>query len=384
MPNPLSCMTPALNLLSEELKILPATGQAVEDLQRPDQEEIDDALLMKGNEEVNAFAETPEPSTESLYRSTAPLFRDQNHFFQFFIDGCIRTYYLGTAVEGKRSFPIELAQIGAGIIQRQDDGQVKNFKVNNKVLLLVPCGADGLSDTVWEKLKALSSPDGFFEPVDISKSDILSAQDRGKDPRNVAGGKARFEMHKMEIQLISEIYKIPSQASWTVLDGGLRIGDRASFFDKNGNAYPVIGVAKSFSKTPEFHFGIGKKPKRIDITTLLAGLPFAHRTVAFSMENGEIAFWYVRLREQRELDYPLMGVVKVEIWLKHKNPISSEQADLISRCVVGERNVTPYGADRRWHCHLYPIYIAEQAIKNKFFSQDVLLGSIKWPKKDFI
>jgi hypothetical protein len=381
MPNSLGYIAPALNLLGQELKILPATGQAIEDLQHPDQEEIDDALLMKGKEEITAFAETPDPSPGELYRPTPPLFREQNHFFQFFIDGCIRTYYLGTAVEGKRSFPIELAQIGATIIRRLDDGQVKIFKrgeeifCKNKILLLVPCGGGGLSDSIWAKLKSLKSPDGFFEPIDINEAKVIKTEERGKDPRNVAGGVARFRMHELEIELIHEIYKDKKQSAWTILDGGLRIGDVPK-------DYPLIGVAKSFSKTPEFYLTRGRK-KSIDITTLLAGLPFAHRTVAFNMENGEIAFWYVRLREQRELDYPLMGVVKVEVWLKDKAPISSERADLISRALVGERNVTPYGADRRWHCHLYPIYIAERAIKSRFFSQDVLLGCINWPKRDF-
>ena len=40
MANPLTQITPILDLLGRELKILPATGGAVEDLQRPDQEEI--------------------------------------------------------------------------------------------------------------------------------------------------------------------------------------------------------------------------------------------------------------------------------------------------------------------------------------------------------
>jgi adenosylmethionine-8-amino-7-oxononanoate aminotransferase len=43
MPNPLSSIIPILDLLGKELKILPATGGAVEDLQHPDQEEIEDA-----------------------------------------------------------------------------------------------------------------------------------------------------------------------------------------------------------------------------------------------------------------------------------------------------------------------------------------------------
>ena len=47
MANPLSSITPILDVLGKELKILPATGGAVEDLQHPDQDEIEDALINK-------------------------------------------------------------------------------------------------------------------------------------------------------------------------------------------------------------------------------------------------------------------------------------------------------------------------------------------------
>jgi hypothetical protein len=117
-----------------------------------------------------------------------------------------------------------------------------------------------------------------------------------------------------------------------------------------------------------------------DITGILAGLPHAYRTAAFSAYDGQVAFWYVRLREQREVDYPLMGVVKVELPRPDKSPVPAELADLISRALVAERNVTPYGLDRRWHCSLYPIYVAEQVIKSRFFSREVLMGCIKWPR----
>jgi len=35
--------------------------------------------------------------------------------------------------------------------------------------------------------------------------------------------------------------------------------------------------------------------------------------VAFSAYNRQVAFWYVRLRPQGAMDYPLMGVVKCEV-----------------------------------------------------------------------
>jgi hypothetical protein len=40
----------------------------------------------------------------------------------------------------------------------------------------------------------------------------------------------------------------------------------------------------------------------------------------------------VRLREPKDLDYPLMGVVKVELPRPDKKPISAELADLACTC----------------------------------------------------
>lgn len=369
MPNPLSSIMPLLDLLGKEIKILPATGGAVEDLQHPDQEEIEDIIINKDVEAVNSFAETPEPDPQKIYRKTLPISRTQNHFFRFFIDGSIRTHFLATGIEGTRSFPIELTQIGSAVIKREDDGQLTVFAHKQRILLLLPKQNQGISDTLWYRIQKTPKPE-WLEVVDFTLPDILA--DTKKDPRDKAGGKARSEMHRLEVEIIETTNNsIRDENNWIILDGAVKLTD----FIQTPN---LIGVAKSFSKNPTFQFGRRSAPK--DITSILAGLPHAYRTVAFSAWNSEVAFWYVRLREQKEVDYPLMGVVKVELPLPDKKPVSSELADLISSCLVAERNVCPYGLDRRWHCHLYPIHIAEQVIKNRFYSREVLLGCIKWPR----
>jgi hypothetical protein len=364
MPNPLSSITPILDLLGKELKILPATGGAVEDLQHPDQEEIEDIIINREIENVTAFAETPEPDPQNIYRQTLPLLREVNHLFRFFIDGSIRTYFLGTGIEGIRSFPIELAQIGSVVMKREDNGQLKVLDHKQRILLLLPKQNQGISDTLWEQIRKIDKPE-WLEVVDFTLSDILT--DAKKDPRDKAGAKARHEMHKLEVERISLTDEMRNENCWLILDGAVKLTDFIQ-------APYLIGVAKSFSKSPQFYLGKGRKPKPKDITSILAGLPHAHRTVAFSAYEGRVAFWYVRLREQKELDYPLMGVVKVEIPRPDKTPVPSELANLISSALVAERNVTPYGLDRRWHCSLYPIHIAEQVIKNRFFSREVLMG----------
>lgn len=152
MANPLNSITPILGLLGKELKILPATSDAVEDLQHPDQEEIEDVLINKDAGEITEFTEMPEPDISNIYRPTPPLFRQEKHLFRFFIDGSIRTYFLGTGIEGTKSFPIELAQIGATVVEREDNRHCKvpsQKHHKHKVLFLLPNQSQGISDTLW-------------------------------------------------------------------------------------------------------------------------------------------------------------------------------------------------------------------------------------------
>jgi len=372
MPNPLSLITPVLECLGSNLNIMPATGKAVEDLQHPDRDEIDDILVHREmGKEVTSFAEEPEPSVSDIYRPVPPLPRSERHLFRFFIDGSLRTYFLATGVEGTRTFPIELAQIGASVLFRDDRGRLRIHRNDHRILLLIPKGARGVSDTVWSQLQRLCTGSDLFQIVDFDMADVISGDDR-KDPRDKAGGKARFLMHRMEIDIIKSTDEFRDEHNWLIIDGAVKLGDFVS-------SPFLIGVAKSFSKEPVFYFGSRRSDKR-DVTSILAGLPYAYRTVAFRAYDGQVAFWYLRMWEQKDLDYPLMGVVKVELPCPDRKPVPTELIDLLSRALAAERSVTPYGLDRRWHCHLYPIFIAERTIKSFFLSEQVLMGAIRWPR----
>jgi hypothetical protein len=374
LAKPLEFLKPAVDLLADNASILPATGGAVTELLHPDVDEIEDRLLNRDVGEITDFLEDPEPSPSNLYRPTPPMFRSENHLFRFFIDGSLRTYFLATAIEGNRSFPIQLAQIGAAVMRRDQTGRVCCSDRKNRVLLLLPTQQLGLSDTVWQQMKRLRTADGGFEPVDIVEKTSLTPRDAAQDDlRDRGGGIARHRMHQLEVELIKSTDSSRNEGCWLILDGAVKLDEFIS-------APYLIGVAKQFRKDPEFRFGRGRATGRKDIVSILAGLQFAHRTVAFSSHGGKVAFWYVRLRHQGEVDYPLMGVVKVELPRPGGTPVSADLADLLSRALVAERNVTPYGKDKRWHCHLYPIYLAEQTLKNQFYSEQVLLGSIRWPK----
>lgn len=366
-----SFLSPIIDILSSNLDILPALGGAVEDLLTPDVDEVED-MLINSEKEVTEFLEFPTPDPANIYRPAPPLYRAQNHFYNYFIDGSLRTYYLATGIEGPRSFPIELAQIGAAVMQRNATGTVRPLGVRQRLLLLIPRGSLGVSDTVWAQLKNMDAPDGSFEVVDTTEKTAITPQDATKESlRTRAGGIARNRMHRLEIDMIARTDSLRDDGRWLILDGAVKL-------DAFIKAPYMIGVAKNFRKDPEFRFG-HRSMKRLDITSILAGLPYACRTAAFSTHGGKVAFWYVRLREQKQVDYPLMGVVKVELPCPDQQPVSSEIVDLISRTLVAERNVTPHGRDSRWHCHLYPIYLAEQAIKTTFYSREVLMGMFRWP-----
>lgn len=382
MPNPLAILSSTIQVLSE-LDILPATGGATEELLATDPDELDDILQNPDNQEIAEFAECdPEPTRDNIYRATPPIFRPQDHLYRFFIDGSIRTYYLGTAVEEQRTFPVILSQIGAACVARNADGHVKIQAHQQKLLLLIPGANYGLSDEMWRKLKRATAGTTLdaIDTTDPNLSNPLSKEAMARSLQNAlrdrAGGIARVRMHDLERALIESTDTERNEDSRLVLDGGIKS-------EKFMSQPHIIAAAKSFRKDVIFTFGAKKKTSesRKDITKLLMGLPHNHRTVAFSAESGKVAFWYVRIRRQDEVDYPLKGVVKVEVALPNGAKVTAAEANRISSALCGERNVTPYGKDNRWHCHLYPIYQAENAIKSRFFSNEVLLGSIRWDIK---
>ncbi|MBI4675787.1 MAG: hypothetical protein HY741_29460 [Chloroflexi bacterium] len=384
MPNPSSSLSSTIQVLSE-LDILPATGGATEELLATDPDELDDILQNSENQEIAEFAECgPEPTRDNIYRATQPSFRPQDHLYRFFIDGSIRTYYLGTAVEEQRTFPVILSQIGAACVARKEDGHLKIQAHQQKLLLLIPAANYGLSDEMWRKLNRATAGTNLVlcDTTEQPLGREAAARSLQNALRDRAGAIARARMHDLERDLIGSTDAERNENSRLVLDGGIKS-------EKFMSQPYIIAVAKSFRKDVIFTFGSKKKTSesRKDITKLLMGLPHNHRTVAFSAEGGKVAFWYVRMRAQDEVDYPLKGVVKVEVALNNGNKITAAEADRISSALCGERNVTPYGKDNRWHCHLYPIYQAENAIKSRFFSNEVLLGSIRWnvkPKLSFV
>jgi hypothetical protein len=230
--------------------------------------------------------------------------------------------------------------------------------------------AVSFGDKVEQLVQEAGSRFGFHDTMEEDGETEKSSP--GKEPRSRAAHKAHHLMAGEEEKLGRELSRGTNQ--WLVLDGSLG-KDLHSWKD----VPQFFGITKSFSREPLFKLPGTRGGQVINLYELLANLPFSARTCAFSARSGKVVVWYVRLREQRYLDYPLMGVVKVEFPNPTGEAVPSNLIDELSSAVVAERQVTPHGKDIRWHAHLYAIYLAEQAVKTGFVSNEALKAGIRWP-----
>jgi hypothetical protein len=373
MPNPFAPLQPALRILATEGRVLPATGQAIVDMVSPDLEEAYDRATGGRDEKVTSVWET----RKRLYHPVVPIPRRQEHRLRYFLDGSAKVYFIGTLLEHERSSPVQLGQIGAAAVYREDDGRVRRAAVEYKILLLMD--KEALSESLWNEVEQAiaNNPQLLLRSTNDSK-DRFSEALGVIEPRSRGAHRANWAMRELEIALAQEgLQRSPEE--WLVLDGALG----TEYLNWKGK--PLIGVAKSFRRDTLFNLGSGPRATQMNLYSMLAGLELNQRTAVFPRwpgqdREGAILFWYVRIRPQRGLDYPLMGVVKVEYPNPNRQPIDSDLADQISGWLVAERCVTPHGRDNRWHAHLYAISLAERVIKDRFYSEEVLKAAIRWPQ----
>src|SRR2546425_4133833 len=145
MRNPFEGLLRALEVIAQEAKVLPATGQAMEDLMRPDHAEVIDTLRTGDDNVMDVLLETP---NRSPYVELVPIHRSERHPLRYFLDGSARTFFLGDAVEGNRRTPIHVAQVGAVAVVRGDDGRVNVAKAVHRIVLMIDKKAVSFGDRV--------------------------------------------------------------------------------------------------------------------------------------------------------------------------------------------------------------------------------------------
>jgi hypothetical protein len=373
MNNPLAQLTGPLASLAEGASVLPATGGAQEYLQRFDLDEHYDRIAVGDDRKVSEIRERP---GTSIYVETPPAGRAEDHCFRLFLDGAARTTFLGTLVADSRATPVVLAQVGAAAIRREESGALRQHARRIRFLLVID--RRSLTERVWAETEARAAAGGIdlLDAAEKNPYTDNAAFGTTKEPRSRAAHRANWQMRSLEFDLLDEVLGERPEGSWVITDGSL-----GKEFYKAQGPDGYIGVVKNFSKDLVFELPAARGARRrVDLYTLLAKLSVGCRTAVFGNPDGSRAFWYVRLRGPVELDYPLMGVVKVEIPLAGGEHVDGRLVDRLSRCLVAERTVAPHGRDVRWHAHLYPISMAEQAIRTGFVSQQVLQAAVRWPR----
>lgn len=334
---------------------------------RPDHAEVIDRLRTGDDNVMEVRHERP---NRNVYIELTPIHRSERHPLRYFLDGSARTFFLGDAVEGNRRTPIHVAQVGAVAVLRGDNGRVNVAKAIHRIVLMIDKKSVSFGNRVEQLVHAAGERYAFHDTMEEDGETEKTSP--GKEPRSRAAHKAHHLMATEEEGLGRGLAR--SKGQWLVVDGSLG-KDLHSWRD----VPEFLGVTKSFSRAPLFKLPGARGGRVVNLYELVAELPFSARTCAFSARSGKVAVWYLRLREQRHLDYPLMGVVKVEFPNPRGEAVESDVINEMSGALIAERQVTPHGKDARWHAHLYAIYLAEQAVKNGFVSTEALKAGMKWP-----
>lgn len=349
------------------IELLPASGGAIEDMTFSDETEQEDTKFSSEHLNVETYLENPTPNW--TYRQLKPLYRKDKHLYRYFLDGSFRHYFLATGLEHDRSTPIFLAQTAIVILERDDSGKLKKVMGEHNWLMLL--SKERVSEAAWNGITAEAEKAGInLKLYDLAEEDPNSGKTyEGQDLRERGRSKTRYIMSKTEFDIVERFKKIVPNG-WLIKDGLLSRGSYGA-----GMSLPeVIAVAKSFTTTQKFTVREGNKRIKQNIATLISNLPPQHRTPVFEGFGGNTGFWYLRLREAKHLQFPLFGVIKIEIPNIAVQPITTELIDELSSALLAEQFVTPYGSDDRWHTHLYPIYQAEHSAKQLFYSTEIIQG----------
>jgi len=291
-------------------------------------------------------------------------------YFSYFLDGTRRAYYLYDMATGDGNVvPILAGQVAAAVLKRdRATGNLSVHKHYRRGLLILPTGGGGLNDGDANDIK--KEIEEKYDKNDLSV-DFVTIRNR-ENPKDNSLAKLNMEMQNIEIQFLEDLTNSQEldQTNMVIVDGALQFRNVKK--DKIANLRYAIGLSKSFN----LHLTnvIGKTK---EIGSLLINLKnVGDRTVAYKLaiagDDKKYAFWYLRIRPMKYLDYPFAGIVKIEKVLvtpeENEDGLDSDEINNISRCILIETSVSPYGSDKRWASHIYPIFLTEQLQKNKFLS----------------
>jgi len=276
----------------------------------------------------------------------------------YFLDGSLRTKYLGEYIEGDRSFPILASEVSCAVV-RKNNRFLEPYRIEKRLAFIFPHKDTGLiSDTTYEKLEEL---DRLWRKEDtLLRIEFLKRRAQEiRDVRYSMQGKARDIMHSLEHEVAQSLVR---GDDWLVMDGAIRKEE----FLKLEN---TIGLAKSFSRKPTFDLGGGKP---LMITSYLSRARDGERSAVFKKEHEKVAFWYVRLRTYPPME-PLGGLVKVDFRLD-EDELSDDMINLIDEIsaeIYAFRSPSVY-PHPRWPSFIYPIRLTEEMMKSTYINKEMI------------
>lgn len=277
--------------------------------------------------------------------------------FKFFLDGSLRTKFLGEYVDRDNSFPILAAEVSCAAL-RKIDRNLRPALLAWRLVFIFPHKDTGLlADTQYQKLEQigerLRKANSRFRIEFLRKEGV-------RDVRYSMQGKARDVMHTLEHEVANSLQR--EEEEWLIMDGAIR---KAEFLSLEN----TIGVAKSFSRKPHFEVG----GNTLNITRYLSQIREGERSAIFRLESAhDVIFWYIRIRTFPPME-PLGGLVKVDFKLLNDTLTSDDiqLADEISAEIYSIRNPSVYPYPR-WPSFLYPIRVTEETMSSMFLNEEML------------
>lgn len=303
--------------------------------------------------------------------------------FSYFMDGSRRTYKIGDIViEGKKIYPVVVAQIRAGSTKRDDMKKLhSNGLIRRKNLLLL---IDKLNSVDFQEIRLRIIRTSVAQELNLDVVSYHFEPEKHNVPVNAAIAKANSMMHDMEIEILSNMVQSNTLEPdrMLIVDGPLQfIGQDTGKSEFADMFYNVVGISKSFN--PMLPTSGKAKRGGTQIGAELLKLEYGERTPVFLKENDRhrrFGVWYLRIRPRNRVSNPLEGIIKIEKMAledHYDSGIPTDVVDTISLSLLNECSPTCYGRDERWASHLYPVYLTETLIKSSFESDLVFIHNFR-------
>jgi len=283
-----------------------------------------------------------------------------NRRFRFFLDGSIRTKYVGEYVEGPLSFPLIVSEIAAVVIDVLHHKPEPTSFTKRLYFVFPHKDTNVISDGAYDRLVKLQKD--LAQEKSTTQLYFMKKKDIARDLRSSLLGAVRSIMHGIEFETAINLRR--ESKDWLIIDGAIR---NEHFI----NLENTVGLAKSFSRKPSFRVG----NKTLTLPAYMKNINEGERSAIFRKANPitpvekKLVFWYQRIRTFPPME-PLGGIVKIDMSIpKDKlDDSDSKLVDEISAEIYNLRLPATYPRPR-WPSMIYPISICEKYMSASFLSR---------------